>query len=83
MAFGIALQVDLLAPVDQDALETARKEEAKTMADWSSAPMVRDDTPKETVEQRCFAHAMMKRAEKEVTQEDLWGSVQGEELSDY
>jgi hypothetical protein len=83
MAFGIALQVDLLAPMDQDLLENARKEEAKTMADWTSAPMVRDDSKPETIEERCFAHAMAKRLEREVREEDLWGQVQGEELSEY
>jgi hypothetical protein len=83
MSFGIALQVDVLAPMDHDLLEGARKDEHRTMSDWANAPMIRDDTPKETVEQRCFAHAVARRMEREVVEEDLWGSVQGEELSDY
>lgn len=83
MSFGIALQVDILAPMDKDALERARVEEAKTMSDWVGQPMKEDLTPPMTLEEQCFAHVMAKRLNREETQEDLWGQVGGEEIDEW
>ena len=83
MAFGIALQVDILAPMDQDVLEKVRKEEARDMASVWDKPFEKDPNPPMTVEQQCFAHVMAKRLEREGREEDLWGQIQGEELSEW
>ena len=80
MAFGIALQVDMLAPMDQDAVEKVRKEEARDMASAVGKAFEKDSTPPMTREEKCFAHVMARRMEKERMQEDLWG---GEELNEW
>jgi hypothetical protein len=83
MSFGIALQVDILAPMDKDALEKVRAEETRTMSDWVGQPMKADMTPPMTLEEQCFAHVMAKRLNREETQEDLWGQVGGEEVDEW
>jgi hypothetical protein len=83
IVLGIAIQVDLLAPMDQDLLEGVRKEEARDMTSVMGRAFEVDPAPKMTVEEKCFAHAMGKRMEREVREEDLWGQVEGETVSDW
>jgi hypothetical protein len=83
MSFGIALQVDILAPVDEDVLEKVRVEEARTMSDQAGQPFKKDEGPEMSLQERCFAHAVAKRAEREERQEDLWGQIEGEELGEW
>jgi hypothetical protein len=83
MSFGIALQVDILAPMDEDVLEKVRKEEARTMSSWVGQPLKADETPAMTLEERCFAHAVGKKLERAERQEDLWGQIGGEEADEW
>lgn len=82
MSFGIALQVDILAPVDEELVRGVRKEEAKDMASIARAPWVKDDSKPMSIEEKCFAAAVARRLEREVKEDDLWGNIQGEELWD-
>ena len=85
MSFGISLQVDLLAPMDDELMKGVRVEEARTMQEIVARGFERTGEGMETLEERCFKHAVAKRVEQEQRTDDLWANIEfgGEDLSDY
>jgi len=71
MSFGIALQVDLLAPMDEGLLKEVRVEEARTMQEIVDQGFELSEEGVESLEEKCLRHALAKRVEQEQLGSDV------------